>query len=59
MCLMVTRAPTSSLALASLHELDRLCEIFQRCSDRAPTAANHVVRSSLPLLSLLLPSLPH
>ncbi|EKM57519.1 uncharacterized protein PHACADRAFT_206418 [Phanerochaete carnosa HHB-10118-sp] len=39
---MVTRAPTSSLALASLHELDRLCEIFQRCSDRAPTAANHV-----------------
>ncbi|GJF00201.1 fungal-specific transcription factor domain-containing protein [Phanerochaete sordida] len=42
MCLMVTRAPKSSFALASMHELDRLCDIFQRCADRSRTAANNV-----------------
>lgn len=43
MCLMVTRAPTSALAPASLHELDRLCEIFEKLQGRSQTAANNLV----------------
>ncbi|KAJ3547759.1 hypothetical protein NM688_g5369 [Phlebia brevispora] len=42
MCLLVTRAPTSSLAPASLHELDRLCELFEQLESKSQTAANNL-----------------
>ena len=45
MCLLVTRAPMSSLAPASLHELDRLCELFEQVGGKSITAANNLVRS--------------
>lgn len=44
MCLLVTRAPTSSLASASLHELDRLCEFFEKLQHASLTARNNLVR---------------
>ncbi|CAL1694716.1 unnamed protein product [Somion occarium] len=41
MCLLVTRAPTSTLAQASLQELDRVCELFEQAVD-SKIAANNV-----------------
>ncbi|PSR72057.1 hypothetical protein PHLCEN_2v12087 [Hermanssonia centrifuga] len=46
MCLLVTRAPTSSLASASLHELDRLCEFFELIGEKSQTATNNLVQCS-------------
>ncbi|KAI0095188.1 hypothetical protein BDY19DRAFT_1039110 [Irpex rosettiformis] len=42
MCLFVTRAPTSSLASASLHELDRVCEIFEKLQYSSIIARNNL-----------------
>ncbi|KAK7695142.1 hypothetical protein QCA50_002332 [Cerrena zonata] len=42
MCLLVTRAPTSTLAQASLAELDRACELFEQAVDKSQIAANNV-----------------
>lgn len=43
MCLLVTRAPTSTLAQASLAELDRVGELFESAVDKSQVAANNVV----------------
>ncbi|KAI0706170.1 hypothetical protein BC835DRAFT_1312763 [Cytidiella melzeri] len=42
MCLLVTRAPASSLASASLHELDRLCEMFEKLQKVSLIARNNL-----------------
>ncbi|KAI0789552.1 fungal-specific transcription factor domain-containing protein [Abortiporus biennis] len=41
MCLLVTRAPKSSLAQSALHELDTALQLFDEASERCHSAANH------------------
>ena len=55
MCLFVTRATKSSFAPASLHELDRVYELFERCSSTSRTAANNLVSD----IFLILPAHAH
>jgi len=42
MCLLVTRAPTSPLALSSLQELDNLCELFEQAAGTSQIASNNL-----------------
>lgn len=48
MCLLVTRAPTSTLAASSLQELDRLVELFEKAASTSQIASNNLVRLCLP-----------
>lgn len=54
MCLLVTRAPLSSLASASLHELDRLCEIFCQLQHKSHIAASTLVSVMCGIVTALL-----
>ncbi|KAI0828999.1 fungal-specific transcription factor domain-containing protein [Trametes gibbosa] len=42
MCLMVTRAPSSNLAKASLAELDKQCELFEEAMSQCQIASNNI-----------------
>ncbi|KAI0732426.1 fungal-specific transcription factor domain-containing protein [Fomitopsis betulina] len=42
MCLLVTRAPTSTLAASSLQELDRLVELFEKAASTSQIASNNL-----------------
>lgn len=52
MCLLVTRAPCSTLAPSSVQELDKLCELFEQASSKSQVASNNVVRISNLVLSV-------
>ena len=44
MCLVVIRAPLTSLAKSSLAELDKLCELFEEAATKgSQLASNNVV----------------
>lgn len=43
MCLLVTRAPTSPLAVSSLQELDVLCELFEQAAGSSQIASGNLV----------------
>lgn len=42
MCLLVTRAPTSPLAVSSLQELDVLCELFEQAAGSSQIASGNL-----------------
>ncbi|KAH9950983.1 fungal-specific transcription factor domain-containing protein [Amylocystis lapponica] len=42
MCLLITRASSSTLAGSSLHELDNLIELFEKASETCPIANNNL-----------------